>query len=350
MAEWLLLLLLVPAIVVPVVFLFGCAGCEFEHGRLGPPYIESASGKSESIITLRWAGAGDATKIEFERTKLGAMDQPVESPHPFEKTPSETTFDDPGLAAATKYRYTVRAVYSDGETSAWSEPVNGTTLALPTPTTHPTFDVSGTGATDSGFNGATATWTHTASGNSRAVLLGLRWAHTGPLINPQAPVRTATYGGATMQSLGVFGLNNVSLTAVNGVYHEFFRLLNPPAGPQAVSIAVSRSGASINISGNSVSYVEVSVFGPVSSVAGSEAGTSLPPQPQTVSSATNETVVQMFNTASGAITGYNQTLRVDDGANGFVIGDAPGAATVTFTANRAAGVDYAGLAVRLMPV
>ena len=65
----------------------------------------------------------------------------------------------------------------------------------------------------------------------------------------------------------------------------------------------------------------MSVFGPVSSVAGSEAGTSLPPQPQTVSSATNETVVQMFNTASGAITGYNQTLRVDDGANGFVIGD-----------------------------
>ena len=58
----------------------------------------------------------------------------------------------------------------------------------------------------------------------------------------------------------------------------------------------------------------------------------------------------MFNTASGAITGYNQTLRVDDGANGFVIGDAPGAATVTFTANRAAGVDYAGLAVRLMLV
>jgi hypothetical protein len=32
MAEWLLLLLLVPAIVVPVVLLVGFAGCSFEHG------------------------------------------------------------------------------------------------------------------------------------------------------------------------------------------------------------------------------------------------------------------------------------------------------------------------------
>ena len=82
-------------------------------------------------------------------------------------------------------------------------------------------------------------------------------------------------------------------------------------------------------------------------VFGTEPGTSLA---HTVSSAVNEMIVQMFTTASGAITGYSQTLRFDDGANGFVIGDAPGAASVAFTASRANGVDYAGLAVRLTPV
>jgi hypothetical protein len=53
MAEWLLLLLLVPAIVVPVVLLVGFAGCnqvfglrETEHF---PPVIDEARGLSGTI-------------------------------------------------------------------------------------------------------------------------------------------------------------------------------------------------------------------------------------------------------------------------------------------------------------
>ena len=150
-----------------------------------------------------------------------------------------------------------------------------------------------------------------------------------------------------MTSLGVIGLNNEALTNLTGTYHEFFGLLNPPTGAQTVSVVVSRNLAiDIGIEGCSVSYAGVSTFDPVPPVFGTEAGTSLS---QTVGSAAHEMVVQMFTTASGAITGYNKTVRFDGGPNGPVIGDAPGDASVSFTASRDAGVDYAGLAVRLIP-
>jgi hypothetical protein len=42
MAEWLILLLLVPAIVVPVVLLVGFTGCSFEHGVGVPSYTTFA--------------------------------------------------------------------------------------------------------------------------------------------------------------------------------------------------------------------------------------------------------------------------------------------------------------------
>jgi hypothetical protein len=156
-----------------------------------------------------------------------------------------------------------------------------------------------------------------------------------------------------MTSLGVIGLNNAALTAtaVNGtfVYHEFFGLLGPPTGVQTISLSVNRQGAgNVAIAGCSVSYTSVAGFGSVTSVSGTEAGTALA---QTVSSAADEMVVQMFSTATGTVTGYNQIVRFDGSANGIglVIGDAPGAPLVPFTASRATGVDYAGLAVRLTP-
>jgi hypothetical protein len=340
MTEWLLLLLIVPAIVVPVVLLFGFAGCGFQAG-VAPPsplVIDSAVGKSASIITLMWSGGVYATMIEFERTKAGAP--PNQPTHRFQVMPSPTTFDDgDGLEPATTYSYRAREVYADGETSEWTAPVLGTTLA-----SEVTFDAAGAGSSGSDLNSVTITWSHTASGDSRAVVVGLRWAHTAGV---GSPTRTVTYGVTPMTSIGVIGLNNAAITALNGTYHEFFGLLAPPTGVQTVSLTVSRTGAlSVAVTGSSVSYVEVSAFGSVASVAGTEAGTALS---QTVSSAVHEMVVQMFSTASGAIGGYDQTLRFDDGANGFVIGDARGAASVPFIASRANGVDYAGLAVRLAP-
>lgn len=351
MTEWLLLVLLVPAIVVPVVLLLGFAGCDQVFGldRLDEPepgpVIESATGKSLSVITLTWIIDQTATAIEFERTKVDPMG-PVDPPYTFSVTPSPPSHDDAGLEPATTYTYTAKAIFADGDKSEPSAPVTGTTLPPPT------FDAKGAGNSGSGNTSATTTWSHTASADATAVVVGLRWAHRGGLFPPSGtPTRTASYGGDPMTSLGAIGLNNAALTAINGtfIYHEFFGLLNPPTGAQPVAVSVARTGAAaITVEGCSVSYIAVSAFGSVAAEAGTEAGTALS---QNIISAANEMVVQMF-TASGAVTNYDQALRFAGMANGIgiVIGDAPGNASVPFTALRADGVDYAALAVRLTPI
>ena len=206
-----------------------------------------------------------------------------------------------------------------------------------------TFDTVSGGHTDSGIGEASTTWPHTASGNAAAVVVGVRWSQTGGI---GTPTRTVTYGAVTMQSLGVRGLNDEAINAFSGVYEEFFGLRNPPTGAQTVSVTVDRTASNLSFEACSVSYAQVSAFVPAPPVSGTEAGTTMT---QPVNSAMNEMVVQMFATASGSITAYNQTPRFTS-ANGLLIGDAPGAAAISFTATRATGVDYAGLAVRLTPV
>jgi hypothetical protein len=53
MAEWLTLVLLVPAIVVPVVLVFGFAGCGFRAGSTSPPSIDATAGKSFNTIRVK---------------------------------------------------------------------------------------------------------------------------------------------------------------------------------------------------------------------------------------------------------------------------------------------------------
>ena len=206
-----------------------------------------------------------------------------------------------------------------------------------------TFDTVSGGHTDSGIGDASTTWSHTASGNAAAVVVGVRWSQTGGI---GTPTRTVTYGAGAMQSLGVRGLNDEAINAFSGVYEEFFGFRNPPTGAQTVSVTVDRTASNLSFEACSVSYAQVSSFVPAPPVSGTEAGTTMT---QPVNSAMNEMVVQMFATASGSITAYNQTPRFTS-ANGLLIGDAPGAAAISFTATRATGVDYAGLAVRLTPV
>jgi hypothetical protein len=155
MAEWLILLLLVPAIVVPVVMLVGFAGCQVFFGvddyrdsgedvattgpsEFGDPIIESAFGKSVSIITLKWKDDDPAAaKFEFERTKLP---EKATAPPIFATVPSPFEFDDTGLEAETIYQYRVRARDStDDIISNWSSP-EGTGVAATTLSFEPTFD------------------------------------------------------------------------------------------------------------------------------------------------------------------------------------------------------------------
>src|SRR5262249_22949882 len=56
MADWLILLLLVPTIVTPVVLLFGFSGCGFQGAAvpLPEPTIDSATGTSFNTISVAW--------------------------------------------------------------------------------------------------------------------------------------------------------------------------------------------------------------------------------------------------------------------------------------------------------
>ena len=339
MTEWLLLLLLVPAIVVPVVLLFGFAGCRFEPGRAPPDGpILTATPKGPRLIELDVdEGAGRNSKNPVRTDHNGRPAAEPAAGFILAGSFPAVYPDSDRLFPATPYTYKARAVLADGGKSQESS------VDTMTPALEVTFDATGTGSTGTRQSREYQLASY-AIGYSRG-------RRRGPSVDTYwrngSPTRTVTYGGTTMTSLGVIGLNNEALTNLTGTYHEFFGLLNPPTGAQTVSVVVSRNLAiDIGIEGCSVSYAGVSTFDPVPPVFGTEAGTSLS---QTVGSAAHEMVVQMFTTASGAITGYNKTVRFDGGPNGPAIGDAPGDASVSFTASRDAGVDYAGLAVRLIP-
>jgi hypothetical protein len=154
MAEWLILLLLVPAIVVPAVLLLGFAGCHFTHGTpsYSPPIIDSADGKDVETITLTWYGSGTTETYLFTRTSDGGPSKDFIAPANPNPTEAKNTFDDhDGLAADTTYTYVVRALYGDGSTSDASSPKSGKTLAFAT-----TFDETDAFSADStGWEGFT---------------------------------------------------------------------------------------------------------------------------------------------------------------------------------------------------
>jgi hypothetical protein len=126
MAEWLSLLLLIPAIIVPVVLLAGFAACDRVFGLqsfpIPPPVIDSATAKDSTTITLTWHWSETAQKYQFERTDPGGNVTNFDVPAP------ATSIDDTGLAPGTTFRYRVRGYDTSGDPTDWSTPVNGTTL------------------------------------------------------------------------------------------------------------------------------------------------------------------------------------------------------------------------------
>jgi hypothetical protein len=345
MPELFVLLFLVPVIVVPVVLLIGFAGCANVWGlsEVPPPPpvpVISATGISVGTIALGWMIDQSATDITFTRTLVDPLTRvPVGIPISFTIPAPLGVYND--LVQGGTYQYTAVGVYADGNSEP-SGPAFGTTLPPPT------FDAVGAVGTSSGNDTVTASWSHSASGDARAVVVGLQWTQQGAVSSGAADLN-ASYGGTSMgMPLDVKGLDNTDLNTPSGTFQGLFGLQNPPPGAQMVSVTVNCQGVSLTVEANSVSYTEVSGFGAVSSVAGGEAGTSLS---QTVSAAPNETIVQMFTTASGPITNSNQYVRFDAAPNGIVIAEAHnGAASVPFTANRDDGIGYAGQAVPLLPI
>jgi hypothetical protein len=74
--DWLVLLLLVPAIVVPIVLLFGFAGCSYNPQQVASaPMIVSAIPLDAFTVELQWTDSNGApATYEVERTK--GMDPP----------------------------------------------------------------------------------------------------------------------------------------------------------------------------------------------------------------------------------------------------------------------------------
>jgi Fibronectin type III domain len=126
-ADWLPLLLLVPAIIVPVIVLAGFAACDRVFGLqsfpVPPPVIDSVTGKDDTTVTLTWHWSETAQKYQFERTDPDGNVADFDVPAP------ATSFDDTNLAPGTIFRYRVRGYDTSGEPTDWSAPVSGATLA-----------------------------------------------------------------------------------------------------------------------------------------------------------------------------------------------------------------------------
>ena len=114
--EWVVLLLLVPAILIPVVLLFGFAGCgAFLEVGAATPVIASATPLDPQTVEVRWTDP-NTVPVSFEVERRKGSDAPGE---PIALTASPLL--DGALEAGTEYTYRVRAIrLSDGDLSPWS--------------------------------------------------------------------------------------------------------------------------------------------------------------------------------------------------------------------------------------
>ena len=128
MMDWVLLLLLVPAIVVPIVLLFGFAGCQLvfplDDFNTAPTNV-TALADSRSAITLRWEYTGMAP-ASFEVRRKRSVDASFEVVTPPQLL--DTQFTDTGLDEGTSYDFEVVSIQLSG--GLRSQPVEATAATL----------------------------------------------------------------------------------------------------------------------------------------------------------------------------------------------------------------------------
>lgn len=119
MLEWLILVIVVPAVVVPVVLLTGFAGCDRVFGLDGrfvppPPIITLCDAIGLDSVSLAWTFADNSHSFIVERTQL-----PGGEPTTFDVDSLSHT--DNNLAEGSTYLYRVRAINKlNGELTEWS--------------------------------------------------------------------------------------------------------------------------------------------------------------------------------------------------------------------------------------
>jgi hypothetical protein len=125
--EWLVLIVVVPAILASVVLVFGFAGCGawILPGPVQRPTNLRATGISVSVISLEWDNSNsDTVTFQVERTKEGEDVSEI-------LATTSTTILDPGRQEATTYFYKVRAIRtSDDDRSDLSDEVPGRTIGI----------------------------------------------------------------------------------------------------------------------------------------------------------------------------------------------------------------------------
>ena len=205
------------------------------------------------------------------------------------------------------------------------------------------FDAVGAGTTGGGTASKSVTYSHTIGAGANCVIVG------AGVLATAAATFTAKVGTTSMTQVGAFLFE----TASNDGYVVLFKLLNPPTGAQTMTFAVS--GGTDYIAVNSVSYANV---GSVGATATTNSGTSTSAS-LTVSAAPNDMVVQVFAANNSGVpalsfSAYNQTSRYNvTGVNsvniGTLMGDAPGASSVSFTSTVSTSSTWGAIGVPLLP-
>jgi len=118
----LVLLVLVPLMLVPVVLLWGFAGCKFDPQGIVTHTLSNlqVTGVTRSSVSLRWTNPDPLlTAFEVERT--------IDGGDPIILPASTTTFEDVDLDEATTYIYRVRVTPSDDAETPFTTAVAATT-------------------------------------------------------------------------------------------------------------------------------------------------------------------------------------------------------------------------------
>lgn len=208
----------------------------------------------------------------------------------------------------------------------------------------PTLDAIGGASNVINTTGFTATELHPIGSSATAILLA--GMYTYPTTGSVAANLSAKCGGVTMSLLASFLWRSESTAFI-------FGLLDPPTGAQTLA-ATSASGAgSASIYMNSISYSGVSGFG--TGVATGSTSTSTALSQTVTTGALGNLIFQVFvaqGTTPVTIGNYNQTQRWASPVSSYatLIGDAPGAASVAFTAAASASpsVGFGAAAVPLL--
>lgn len=198
------------------------------------------------------------------------------------------------------------------------------------------WHVTGPGA--SGFvntGGVNLSWSHTKNAADNCVIVPLLCQSQSPYT---AKSRTVDYGGSSMTSLGVV---NYGFDGSVCVWMEWFYTLSPASGAQTVTLTVSDTSDFTQVGANSLSYSNVGSIGTLDSEAAASSILS-----HTVTSATGRVVVRAVSCYQNVYSG-NQTVR--DSAADHYIQEAPGVASVNFTASVVVSSGYASGIIQLLP-